>query len=160
YLGASRRKEDWDVRWDAAAGRWLPGRGGAPTGTPAGSHRRDNPFTGFDPNDDLDLKTLRHADGYTGPLLIIHSALHLVAGAELPLQARKPEPSATPPLYCGSRPTGYRPTPDTTPGSDNLTLGRAMAISGAAADPNMGIHQSPALTALMTVFNVRLGWWL
>jgi hypothetical protein len=35
-----------------------------------------------------------------------------------------------------------------------------MAISGAAASPNMGYHTSTALAFLMTVFNVRLGWWL
>ena len=35
-----------------------------------------------------------------------------------------------------------------------------MAISGAAASPNMGYHSSPAITFLMTIFNVRLGWWL
>jgi hypothetical protein len=38
-------------------------------------------------------------------------------------------------------------------------LGTALAISGAAATPNMGYHSSPALTFLMAVFNVRLGWW-
>jgi hypothetical protein len=35
-----------------------------------------------------------------------------------------------------------------------------MAISGAAASPNMGYHSSAPLAFLMTVFNVRLGWWL
>jgi hypothetical protein len=35
-----------------------------------------------------------------------------------------------------------------------------MAISGAAASPNMGYNSSPAVTFLMTMFNVRLGWWL
>jgi hypothetical protein len=35
-----------------------------------------------------------------------------------------------------------------------------MAISGAAASPNMGYHSSPVLTFLMTLFNARLGWWL
>jgi hypothetical protein len=35
-----------------------------------------------------------------------------------------------------------------------------MAISGAAASPNMGYHSSPPLALLMTLFNVRLGWWL
>jgi hypothetical protein len=35
-----------------------------------------------------------------------------------------------------------------------------MAISGAAASPNMGYHSSPTITLLMTMFNVRLGWWL
>jgi hypothetical protein len=39
-------------------------------------------------------------------------------------------------------------------------LGTAFAISGAAASPNMGYHTSPPLAFLMTIFNVRLGWWL
>ena len=34
-----------------------------------------------------------------------------------------------------------------------------MAVSGAAVSPNMGYHSSPAVTALLTVFNVRLGGW-
>ena len=51
----------------------------------------------------------------------------------------------------------YRPTVSYYGG---LSYGTAMAISGAAASPNMGYHTSPALGFLMTVFNVRLGWWL
>ena len=39
-------------------------------------------------------------------------------------------------------------------------MGLAIATSGAAASPNMGYHTSPTLAFLMTVFNVRLGWWL
>ena len=42
----------------------------------------------------------------------------------------------------------------------SLTMGLAIATSGAAASPNMGYHSSPTLGFLMTVFNVRLGWWL
>jgi hypothetical protein len=41
-----------------------------------------------------------------------------------------------------------------------LTIGTAMAISGAAASPNMGYHSSPVLSFLLTLFNARLGWWL
>ena len=35
-----------------------------------------------------------------------------------------------------------------------------MAISGAAASPNMGYHSSPSVAFLLTVFNVRLGHWV
>lgn len=42
---------------------------------------------------------------------------------------------------------------------DGVKLGQAMAISGAAASPNMGYHSNPALSFLMTAFNVRLGRW-
>ncbi len=34
-----------------------------------------------------------------------------------------------------------------------------MAISGAAFNSNSGFHTSPALSFLLTVFGVRLGWW-
>jgi len=51
---------------------------------------------------------------------------------------------------CGelkNRPTGLR-------------LGTVMAISGAAASPNMGYYSSKPMAFLMTLANVRLGWWL
>ena len=41
-----------------------------------------------------------------------------------------------------------------------MTLGTAIALSGAAASPSMGYHSSPATAFLMTLFNVRLGAWL
>src|SRR5262249_27714833 len=41
-----------------------------------------------------------------------------------------------------------------------VRLGTAFSISGAAASPNMGFHTSPPLAFLMTMFDVRLGWWL
>jgi hypothetical protein len=40
------------------------------------------------------------------------------------------------------------------------TLGAAMAISGAAVNPNRGHHSSAATAFLLTIFNVRLGWWI
>jgi len=41
-----------------------------------------------------------------------------------------------------------------------ISLGTAMAISGAAASPNMGFYSDPGLGFLLTVFDVRLGWWI
>jgi hypothetical protein len=35
-----------------------------------------------------------------------------------------------------------------------------MAISGAAVNPNSGYHSKPAIAFLLSLFNVRLGWWL
>ena len=45
-------------------------------------------------------------------------------------------------------------------GEDGISLGTAMAISGAAASPNQGYISSAPLAFLMALFNVRLGWWL
>ena len=58
---------------------------------------------------------------------------------------------------------GYRPTAEYAfprGGSKGVHVGTAMAISGAAANPNMGYHSSVPVAFLMTVFNVRLGQWL
>jgi hypothetical protein len=58
---------------------------------------------------------------------------------------------------------GYRATDDyafPTPLFNGPNLGLAMAISGAAASPNMGFYSSTPVAFLMTVFNVRLGQWL
>ncbi len=166
YLGASRRKRAWKER----GATWRPGSGGAPTGN-HGPARQENPFTGFDPDDDIPLWKLRigeipdargagpvdEANNY-GPHLIMNTALNLVAGNELAWQDRKAESFVLTPTHCGSKSTGYAPTAPRTDGE--LSLGRAMSISGAAVDSNIGVHQSSALIALMMAFNARLGWWI
>jgi hypothetical protein len=45
-------------------------------------------------------------------------------------------------------------------GREGMSLGTALAISGAAASPNMGYHSSPLVTFILTLLNVRLGAWL
>jgi len=157
YLGASRKRGD----------------------------RKPNPFTGFDPDDDLSLSVFRvnppvptdlkrAAQPYYGPFLIFNTALNLVAGKELAWQERKAASFVFTPLYCGYELAsgtesmgggfanfGYRPTADyAEPESLGPSLGTSMTISGAAANPNMGYHSSPALSFLMTLFNFRLGCWM
>ena len=46
------------------------------------------------------------------------------------------------------------------PAAGGISLGTAMAISGAAVSPNMGYYSSPSISLLLAFFNVRLGWWL
>lgn len=145
YLGASRRKPDTETR--------APIRSDKPARV-----RTPDTITGFDPNDDLPLSSFRSREKeFAGPLPVITTALNLVQGDELAWQERKAEAFSLTPLYCGSRSTEYRDTRDYAGG---LTLGTAVTISGAAVSPNMGYHSSPAVTALLTVFNLRLGAWL
>jgi hypothetical protein len=143
--------------------------------------RRPNPFTGFDPHDELQLKDLRSDQCYSGPFPIVNSALNLVSGKDLAWQERKAESFVLTPLRCGfdtwleqmglrdegwptNRPRkiqeyAFRPTESYGFRDAGLRLGTAMSISGAAASPNMGYHSSPSLAFLMTLFNVRLGFW-
>jgi hypothetical protein len=41
-----------------------------------------------------------------------------------------------------------------------IAMHSAVAISGAAVSPDMGYHSDPAMAFLLTMFNVRLGWWI
>jgi hypothetical protein len=133
----------------------------------ASKDRKPDPLTGFDPTDDMALDKLQiPADarnkGYNGPYLLVNAALNLVGGDELAWQERKAEAFLFSPLCCGGRDTGYCPTKGytTKEQAGGLPLSTAVTISGAAASPNAGYHSSPAVTALLTVFNARLGAWL
>jgi patatin-like phospholipase len=116
--------------------------------------RQPNPFTGFDPRDNIPMHELRPR-----PMHLVNMTLNLVAGENLAWQERKAESFTASPLHCGSLNLGYRPSAAYA-GPRGMTLGTAVGISGAAASPNMGYHSSPALAFLLTFFNVRLGWWL
>lgn len=130
--------------------------------------RRPHPFTGFDPGDDILLAELKNARPYP----IVNTALNLVDGEELAWQTRRTAAFAFTPRWCGYEQPGpggagcYRPTAGYAAqagvGLDDdagVRLGMAVALSGAAASPNMGAHSSAPLNFLMTMFNVRLGRW-
>jgi hypothetical protein len=93
------------------------------------------------------------------PLHIVNMALNLVSGQNLAWQQRKAQSFTCSPLHAGSPFVGYRQS-RTYGGPEGVSLGTAVTISGAAASPNMGYHSSPALGFILTLFNVRLGWWL
>jgi hypothetical protein len=80
-----------------------------------------------------------------------------VHGENLAWQERKASSFTVSPLAVGNPALGYRQAKKY---GNQISLGTAMAISGAAASPNMGYHSSSPVALLMTLFNVRLGWWL
>lgn len=150
-----------------------------------GPNRMPDPFTGFDPRDDLKLFKLRSTEqdknkdmankAEAGPTCrvpypIINAALTVTAGVELATQERKALPWFFTPLYSGFYPArsdddrdqrgAGSPYANSRFLSQGLNLGTAMAISGAAVNPAMGYHSSPQTAFLLTLFNVRLGWWL
>ena len=62
--------------------------------------------------------------------------------------------------FCGSPICGYYPTVELEKADPHFDLGTAMAISGAAASSNMGWQTNNAVRLIMTLANVRLGYWL
>jgi hypothetical protein len=142
--------------------------------------RHPNPFTKFYDGDDLRLNRLDNAQ-FSGPFPIINATLNLSSGRNLAWQERKGASFIFTPVFSGydtgrgdsgtsanrkirvgiDAKDGYWPTRDVAKSNDGgIMLGTCVAISGAAASPNQGYHTSTAIAFIMTVFNVRLGWWL
>ena len=114
-------------------------------------------FTNFDKSDNIPQAELQLIPD--APIHVVNTALNLVNTRKQAWQQRKAESFTFTPFQCGSWRLGYV----ATSGYGNIhgvTLGTAMAISGAAFNPNMGYNSSPLVTLLMTLFNARLGWWL
>jgi hypothetical protein len=140
--------------------------------------RNAQPFTGFSEADNFPLGELKIPIGSIDPkdgrpLPILNTSLNVVRGKELALQTRKARAFALTPIHGGfTRPlqdtrnwdAAYAPTEKLAcklPGfKHGVTMGTAVAISGAAASPNMGSYSDPGLGFLMTLFDVRLGWWI
>jgi hypothetical protein len=146
----------------------------------ASAQTRDpDPFTGFDMADNIGLHELwrPEEERIWRPFHVLNITLNVVSSQRLAWQERKAAPFTMSPLHCGTgikayhedpesgrapeRPVGaYRSSREYGHWDGGMSLGTAMAISGAAANPNMGYHSWPAITFLMTMLNVRLGWWL
>jgi hypothetical protein len=139
------------VRCYLGATRWAPGI------------RKPHPFTKFDFQDDLPLSELK--DDFSGPFPLYNCTLNLAGSSDLRVHTRHSASFTLTPLRCGTDrvKVGYAPTgQDSDPGESfagGVKLGQAVAISGAAASPNMGYNTSPLVALLLTMFNVRLGWW-
>lgn len=119
------------------------------------------PFSNLAANDDLPMAL---PAGATRPSFthLINTAAN-ISLEETGLAERRAVSFVFTPYGCGYR-TPNGSTQDSfyrqyKPGQPSVTYGTAMTISGAAASPNMGYHTSPVLAFLMTVFNVRLGFW-
>jgi hypothetical protein len=151
--------------------------GASATGTPPPLGRVADSFTGFDPHDDIPLDDLKWTREWptNAPYPIINAAMTITAGSELATQERKAIPWIFTPRYSGFVPArsdadkavlkddtcldkGFAKSCEILGG--NLHLGTATAISGAAVSPNMGFHSAPQTAFLLTLFNVRLGWWI
>src|SRR5207253_5886038 len=117
------------------------------------STRRPHLFTGFDPDDNIALRELSPEK----PLHVINGAVDLVRSEQLAPLERKVASFTMSRLHCGCLRIGYRSSAEY---GGAITLGTAVAISGAAANPNIGFHTSPLVGFVMTLFNGNMGCWL
>jgi hypothetical protein len=115
-----------------------------------------NNFTDFDLKDNVQMHELKKQK----PLHVVNVTLNLAGGDKLQWQDRKAESFSISPLHSGCFWLGYRDS-RFYGGPDGISLATSVAISGAAASPNMGyMMTSPVVRFIMTLFNVRMGFWL
>jgi hypothetical protein len=149
----------------------------------ARNKREPDPFTGFDPKDNVALSLIRQSGNSLFP--VINMTLNITASSNTAWAERRAASFTATPLSCGSaalRQPG-QPATDAEPagafvpttrfaGLETLKgrpvkaietgpgLGSALTVSGAAVSPSWGYHSSRITAFLMTLFNVRLGIWL
>ena len=94
------------------------------------------------------------------PYHILNTALNLQGSKDKLVRDRGSDFFMFSKLYYGGRRTGYCETWRLEKVFPQMDLPTAMAISAAAASPNSGRMTSKPLVALMTLLNVRLGYWV
>jgi hypothetical protein len=98
-------------------------------------------------------------DNTVAPYHLINTTLNLPDSDDPNLRGRKADFFIVSKCYAGSDHTGYCPTEKIEMLDSHFNLGTAMAISAAAAAPNMGAMTMKQFVFIMTLLNVRLGYW-
>jgi hypothetical protein len=124
---------------------------GAEQGVPAAYAANKAPLSGF-----------WDAAEPSGPYHLINANVVLVGSRERTWRLRGGDSFLLSPLLAGSNATGWTNTRQFD--GNRITLATAMAISGAAANPNSGpggagLTRNLALSVLMSVLGISLGYW-
>jgi hypothetical protein len=96
----------------------------------------------------------------SAPYHLINATVNLPSSTSVVLRERKGDFFLFSKEWCGAPSIGYAETDRWLAGETPVDLATAMAVSGAAASPYMGLGSFPTLSALMSFLNVRLGYWI
>ena len=94
------------------------------------------------------------------PYQIVNTALNLQGSKHADVRERNADFFMFSNKYCGGSRTGYCSSELLETVYPQIDLATAMAVSAAAASPNMGKGTNWALVMVMTLFNIRLGYWV
>jgi hypothetical protein len=94
------------------------------------------------------------------PYHLINCALNVPGSRDPAMQGRLTDFFVFSPAFCGSPLTKYEQTEQWEQCDPHLDVGTAMAISGAAAAPQMGLGTMRQLTFWFALLNIRLSYWL
>lgn len=104
-----------------------------------------------------DLCRLHAISQTAAPYHLINANVQLAGSANVKYRTRGGDSFVFAPEFSGSTATGFVATGNYAGG---MNLATALAISGAAVNPNTRATRSRPLTFLMTLFNARLGYWI
>jgi hypothetical protein len=94
------------------------------------------------------------------PYHLINAVINLPSSTSDVLRDRRGDFFLLSKLWSGSKAVGYKPTALWVANGKPIDLATAIAISGAAASPHMGLGSVQPLSALMALMNIRLGFWI
>jgi hypothetical protein len=115
--------------------------------------------------DDPDIFRIRQIASTDAPYHLINTAMNTMGSEEPKLAARGAENFIFSPLHSGCS-NSYLRMPDVNEPVEKavdegrMKLATAMAVSGAAVNPNMYATRARPISFLMTLFNIRLGYWI
>jgi hypothetical protein len=110
-------------------------------------------------NDDQKMTGLNR-DGTAAPYHLINTTLNLPGCVDPNLRGRNADFFTISKWYTGSEHTGYCQTEKIEYLDSHFNLGTAIAISAAAVAPNMGAMTMKRFVFIMTLLNIRLGYWV
>jgi hypothetical protein len=142
----------FDPNQRQAASAWQRLRG--QTGDEADAELRESDLKPLDGKRISELTTER------APYHLINTALNIEGSKYANRRGRNADFFIFSPLYTGSEATGYAETAAMERSQKGLTIGTAMAASGAAASSNMGSATIKPLVPTLAILNIRLGYWL
>lgn len=108
--------------------------------------------------DSIELDAVNVEKG--APYHLINATLNLPSSASSRLRDRRSDFFLFSKYWCGAPAIGYQKTGEWKARGRTIDLATAMAISGAAASPYMGLGSIPSLAALLSILNIRLGYWI
>jgi hypothetical protein len=158
FLGASRLAAQ-----NANIGSAVGSESGAEQ-VPQFGRRTPTGFTNIDENDSPGLHWLRSTKQRPLPVILLNAAVNGRSRSEHGGREPRQWSFSFSPYFCGSPASGigYRKTDCFFPHYEGkgLTLGAAMALSGAAVSPTAGRMTHPVKALLFGLLNARLGMWV
>lgn len=115
-------------------------------------------FMGWGTGAELPLATINPSG--KAPYHLVNAAVNLPSSENRVLRDRRADFFLFSKHWSGSAAVGFNKSEEWTSSGKQMDLATAMAISGAAASPRMGLASYPTLSALMTLLNIRLGYWV